>query len=642
MRSLTKKWKWQKKVFLAFVIFTFSMMAWLSVLRYRSFNSAMLDLGNMSQAIWSVTQGKPLVYTKVTGQRSRLAGHIELFYFLLAIPYAVIPSPITLLVLQAAVFVAGAFPVFRLSQRKLKDQTAALFVSMIYLFYPVAQTAVLFDIHGDTFAMVFLLFAIEAMDRDRKKTYFAWLILALSCKFYVAFAIIALAIPGWLDNKKKLSYYTGILGVSYLIFAFVIQEHFRNFGDAGNALKAVGGNLLHYIYFYFGDLRKAIKSIPLRGFHGIIALAPGLFFGARSISWMIPTAFITIPILISSGPGPVYDFRTHHYALIVPFLITAVIYGSLKIKDRQNKKKQKKQFSRTWRSDLKFTLFLTLLFNLLFVSTPLSYSFYKIPYLGTIEKPVQGITPRDEFKKEWLDTNIPDKKPLAVDIFLAPHLINREVLFSTYYTNNTSGGNLSPSQFEDIASKVDYFVVDIYSEYFSSELIQWLITNPDFGIKTSQNGMLLFAKGDEGLVQEVFTEARTSPAASGAMFNENIMLIDFNLTTSGERKFILEYEWAIMTDSREDSSMFAITQFSGAEHAQFFHLPTYLIKPVEEWRPGNVYREKIEVDVPEAVPVGKYELEVTWYDAPIPCLIQQDRDRYQVGDSVKLGVVELP
>ena len=71
-----------------------------SLARYLGFSSEMLDLGNMSQAVWSATQGKPLVYTSINGPLSRIAWHGELIYYLLAPLYALIPSPVTLLVFQ--------------------------------------------------------------------------------------------------------------------------------------------------------------------------------------------------------------------------------------------------------------------------------------------------------------------------------------------------------------------------------------------------------------------------------------------------------------------------------------------------------------------------------------------------------------
>jgi|Deesub1362A_J573_1020465.scaffolds.fasta_scaffold05482_4 hypothetical protein len=92
-------------------------LLFLSLRRYLLFEASMLDLGNISQAIWSASRGEPLLYTSFTGPKSRLVGHTELIYFLLAPLYRLLPSPLTLLAFQALLFFLGTIPVYRLARR---------------------------------------------------------------------------------------------------------------------------------------------------------------------------------------------------------------------------------------------------------------------------------------------------------------------------------------------------------------------------------------------------------------------------------------------------------------------------------------------------------------------------------------------
>jgi len=55
--------------------------------------------------------------------------------------------------------------------------------------YPTAQTAVLFDFHGDTLAMPCLMFALDALDRVDWRRYAIWIVLALLCKVCVAVSV---------------------------------------------------------------------------------------------------------------------------------------------------------------------------------------------------------------------------------------------------------------------------------------------------------------------------------------------------------------------------------------------------------------------------------------------------------------------
>ena len=142
---------WCRCIVVSLTLLVLGGLIWLSIMRYCAYN-AEGDLGNMSQAVWSSTQGKPLVFTSNHGPLSRLALHVELFYFLIAPFYAIFPSPAMLLVFQAMLFVAGAFPLYILAKRRLESCWTASVIVVIYLFYPAAQTAMLFDFHGDTLA----------------------------------------------------------------------------------------------------------------------------------------------------------------------------------------------------------------------------------------------------------------------------------------------------------------------------------------------------------------------------------------------------------------------------------------------------------------------------------------------------------
>ena len=115
----------------------------LSLARYRGYNVGMLDLGNMSQAIWSATQGKALIYTGMEGPISRLGWNIELIYLPISWLYALFPDPQTLLVLQSGLYALGALPVFWLARRRLESEWAGLAAALVYLAYPVAITAAL-------------------------------------------------------------------------------------------------------------------------------------------------------------------------------------------------------------------------------------------------------------------------------------------------------------------------------------------------------------------------------------------------------------------------------------------------------------------------------------------------------------------
>src|SRR6188508_1637433 len=84
---------------------------------YLDFRIGRFDLGNMVQAVWSTTDGRPLEMTHgSTGEQVvRLAVHVDPFLVLLAPLWVVWPSPLALAFAQVAVTSLGALPVFWLA-----------------------------------------------------------------------------------------------------------------------------------------------------------------------------------------------------------------------------------------------------------------------------------------------------------------------------------------------------------------------------------------------------------------------------------------------------------------------------------------------------------------------------------------------
>ena len=311
-----------------FVLAVGNMLGWLSVARYEAYNAGMLDLGNMSQAIWSATQGRPLECTYGDGPLSRLALHVELIYFLFAPIYALFSSPVTLVVLQAGLFAAGGFPLYALAHRRLQHRWAARLIVLTYLLYPVAQTAVLFDFHGDTLAMPLLLFAFEALDRKAYKAYGLWLILSLSCKFYVAVPVIVFGLVLYATGQRRVGALTSwAAGAWFLVTVALIRPAFAPTGYVPPEATA-SGYLVHL--FRAGAARclhDLMRSRRVSWSHSSSLRQPYGWLAARWCGWS-PAAAVALPAVVASGLVSAADYTLHHYALAVPFLVLAGLEGA--------------------------------------------------------------------------------------------------------------------------------------------------------------------------------------------------------------------------------------------------------------------------------------------------------------------------
>ncbi len=612
-------------------------MTWLSWARYDGYNAGVFDLGIMSQSVWSATHGRPLIFTAPGLPLSRLARHVELFYFVPALIYGLLPTPKTLLIFQAALYAAAAWSVYALARRRLNHRLAALACAVFYLFYPVAQTAVLFDFHGDTLAMPLLIFALEALDRRAWKSYGLWIALALSAKFYVAAPVMALGVALWLRGERRVGMWTALAGAGWGIVAFLAIRPLFATPEAAGLYTTPGGYVRHYF-----ELGSALSStLGVRLLVAVIVYAPALWLGWRSPLWLLLAGATAIPTLFSNGPGPSFDYRAHHYALAVPFLVMAVVYGAERVRRRQD-------------LFLHFgvSLLLLLMFNGLFVDSPLNPRFYR-PAPGRAEglSPLQyGVTERDAFKDRWLAQHIPAQAAIAADTLLSPHLVNRVVLYQTRPPRESEVVQHLP----ELLPQLDGVVVDGLLDFavgsqdrvsaggvlYERETVRLLLRSPEFGLAQADDGLLWFARGAAGLEQQVEIVAVNELPPLLADWGGQVGLVQVELTALGDRRFRLVCEWVALTDLQDGPPLIAVSRLRGVAHSRILHLPSYALLPTTDWPVGSVVRERIEFVLPPDLLPGRYELVLSWHEATHLYAAETDA-RSRVGAEFEASLLDV-
>jgi hypothetical protein len=220
-----------------------------------------------------------------------------------------------------------------------------------------------------------------------------------------------------------------------------------------------------YLDFYFGNTATMLATMPLRILGLVVSLAPALILGRRALLWMAPGLVVILAVFVSNGPNDVYNYNSHHYALAVPFLVLSMVCGAGALQAQSTGAGTSK--ARSWKNDLLFTLLLVGLFSVVFVPTPQSLL---ARALG-IQNSAFSVTPRDSFVDSWLEDFVPEGAAVLADSYLAPHLANREVLYSNYYTDGPSYPDVR--QLECMLAYVDYVVLDRYRLRFD-----WLALEP--------------------------------------------------------------------------------------------------------------------------------------------------------------------
>jgi uncharacterized membrane protein len=632
-----------KVIMWAAILLFGSMLAWLSILRYEAYNAGMLDLGNMAQAIASVWRGEPLIFTYKDGPMSRLSLHVELFYFLLAPLYELWRDPRLLLVLQSAFFVLGAVPVARLALRRLGSPFLACSLVLIYLLYPTAQTSVLFDFHGDTLAMPLLLFALDALDQRAWWRYALFIVLALSCKVYVALPVAVLGpVIWWYYGERRAALFTGIGAVLYGVLAFLVLRPFFTTGQTSEAHRG-----LNYVSFYFGQGQELVRTWDQRLLSALIVFGPALFLIRSGWRWLLPGLPIAAAALLSTGPGSAFDFRYHHYALVVPFIIMAALtsvgqsYPPVVAGHIRRARLVPRDIFR-----VRVTLLGVLLFNCALVDTPLNPLFWLAQPGQGLHEWVYGRTNRDVLKDQWLAEYVPAAVPIAASTFLAPHLTDRETLYLVRYPDEASALRL-PSYLTNI----DYAIPDALFDYvvplggsfaggvsYDLSAISQLLKRPDFGLLAARDGLLLFGReavASRRLEQKVdLIHIERAPIVQ-TRFGEDIGLIAAEVQSLGGRRFRLRYDWVALRSQADRLPLVAVSRIEGQEGTRVVHLPTYALAPTTEWTPGQIVREQFDVELPRDLAPGTYQLRTGWYSIDSMFAAQTD-ERSRLGDESSL------
>lgn len=616
-----------------------AVMAWLSARRYAGYNAGMLDLGNMSQAIASVLRGQPLVFTYVDGATSRLAFHVELLYLLLAPVWALWPDPRGLLVAQAALYAAGAIPAYRLGARAAGGATGGLALAAIYLLYPVALTAVLFDLHGDTLAMPLLLFALEALDRRAWRAFAVWAVLAVSCKFYVAAPVGLAGLVAWRAyGERRAGLITFLAALAYGLVAFLVVRPL--FTTASTSTAHSG---LSYLSFYFGRLDELASTAPARLLSAAAVFGPAMLLAWHGRRWLVPALPMALAALLSTGPGGSYDYRYHHYAVVVPFVIMAAAEGLARLRERAEAGRGR----RPWRADLGFTVFTVALMGALLADTPLNPLFWLAPPGTGLDPSAYGVTRRDAVKGAFLAERVPPGAPLAASTFLASHLVARDTLYLTRYPDDPGGERLPL-----LLPQVDYVLADALFDWravdggavlggaaYERAEIGLLLRDPAFGLAAADDGLLLFQRGAAAPLAQA---ARMVPAPGGPPLAQAgpLHLVEHRLEPLGGRRFRATFVWELAGEP-PPGDVVAVSRLEGVPDARIVHLPTYALAPIATWEPGQALEERFELELPARVPAGAYSWRVGWYDLGHPEAHAAD-GRSRVGNEAPAGTIVVP
>jgi uncharacterized membrane protein len=571
--------------------------SWLAILRHQTFGSGAMDLGYTDQVVWNTLHGRPFIFStyenapidlplETFGRTDHLLGyHVELILWPISLLYWIYDSPLTLLVLQAAVIALGAWPAFLLARHRLRSDLAGLAFAAAYLLAPALQGAVLADFHAVSLCASLLLFALYFAHRRNTGPFLAVLVVAMLCKEDISALVVMLGLYVFLVlRQRRLGIAVALLGlVWFAICTRVIMPYF-----SGLTASPFLPRLAIFAPTLKDSLLRALRepSLVLRWLarNEIRTYLSGLLASGGFLSLLAPQVLaMAAPVLalnVFSNWSWTYSEGAHYSASVVPFVIASAIYGAGFLADA---------LQRRWHVP-SARIVSVLAVWLLAVAGFHQYEIGVSPLARTFHVP--RVDAHDRLG-EQLISQIPSLVAVSAQSNLYPHLAHRERAF-----------------FFPAVNDAEYVLLDVTSPAYPLTVeslrlnVLQLLRSAEFGVQVAEDGYLLLKRGlppsgSAALPPEFYTFTRASlddlPHRLQAQFGGVLELVGWdvdilNVVQAQDLPAQIKTYWrAPVSLTRDLEFAWFFTRADGAIVYGFTEgTPTTVWLPPSEWHAGEI------------------------------------------------------
>ena len=290
------------------------------------------ELAEFESRLYSTLHGGLL--SRHRDEASFLGEHVSPVLLLLVPLYALLPSPLTLLVLQALAAAAAVIPLHRLALHLLEQRAAAAAIGVAYLVSRILSYGLMYDFHMEIFYPILFFAAFLAFEQRRWGTMAATIVLAAMCKEDAGLAIAGFGLYVFARGARGAGTLLFTGGLVWLIVAVtLVSPAFRN-PAAGHAypfvsywsgygrtqpeiLRGMLNPLTHARVLF--TARKLGQSFDL--FAGFLGLP--FATAAAAVFLVLPGWFI-----LYSSDNPTMNGPIIYYGLLIlPFLFYGALLG---------------------------------------------------------------------------------------------------------------------------------------------------------------------------------------------------------------------------------------------------------------------------------------------------------------------------
>lgn len=442
MISALKKWFSENKLASSTLLLFGLIYCSISLVNHYNFRTAALDLGMFNHALYSFSHGKMNHFTmdlEAFGP-NYFADHFSPIT-ILYVPFYYIFGSWTLLLIQIAAILYGAWGTYKVAQLKLQFTHKPVFILVIFLAQWAIISALSFDFHNNVIAAMFVPWLYYHYLKKERAKVILFFVMMLMCKENIALWLVFILIGLMLENGVKqflkqfrsyLTFEIPLLLFAAIYFYIIVGKVMPALGE-GHAVNQIarfghlGGSIGEIIKFVFTHPIDTFKMFfestmddPIsfgikKELHLVILFSGGIALFLR------PAYFIMlIPIYAQKLLAADFGFWgiSGQYSIEYTPIITLAFIDLIKI-------------MRNWKFRSAFiylTVILVIGTNLITLRTRKTpwYDRTTSDFMSEIHYSSDGLNV-SYLHKEL--AKIPNGIPLSVMSCLAPHLANRDKIY---------------------------------------------------------------------------------------------------------------------------------------------------------------------------------------------------------------------
>lgn len=420
------------KVILVFLIMTYiTVMSRLSILRHNAFASS-FDLANMDHTVWNTINGR--FFSLMAGEEivSRFSIHADLILVLLSPLYLIWNNVRMLIISESTALGIAAIPIYFLAKHVLKNKIISLLIATSYLLNPGVQWTNIYDFHGVSFAIPFLISAFFFAYTKKWRWYFLFIFLSLVTKEQISLFVSVIGlIVAVMFKERWIGLATFLIGIFwFVLMVFIVMpifspddkhwalDWYRFKDDAGADIRRIPTiDILAEKFVFSPDAKD----------YYIMLLKPFGFLPLLGLPWII-LALPELGINLLSTQAQMRSIFLHYDSGVIPALIIALIFGLkyLQIIIEKSVKRLDKRGSFKYLP--KFAIYLSAIW-LILVALRVNYNYSPLPTTPSCWCIMYNATEEDKKFEEILQ-KIPEEASITASSEIRPHITHRKSAFN--------------------------------------------------------------------------------------------------------------------------------------------------------------------------------------------------------------------